>query len=455
MADFAQSYNKKTYKNIYSHRYSSGISVIQPEYQTIPDGSIINNPAYVSHLVTSFWTYKFIIDSSVRTGGIESIAIPICYLIKYENIKVYEKIDCCSAYKPVTFTLIKNDPCFYYAPKGFQWLKIQDYKKYPEGVCIQYLLEIMGNYPNTTQSLKIKTIYDIVKFTENKIIVPGSNPIGSLAIRKRCCTSIINNQAILKYVVDVLNTGNTLLKNVNYNDKVYIPNLLSLGKITVNPSTLSVDLSIPGQVLINGCLGIIKPGQMITTKYSIPIIYIAKPRIYKIDNIVKVSTRHTSDCTSCSTTINAVKLNAENQCSVERNKGTFTFTISNVDHSPDTSVNIMDYLYIPSGITLKFKNFGGCTAVFDDKRKCVPLDTNIIGPKNIIITCRNVRILEDSCIHKTITFTVISSKIVRKASIVNTLKSISLAKPESQILLGTENLPITSTIDVLLNVKCK
>ena len=51
MADFAQPYNKKTYKNIYSHRYSIGISVIQPEYQTIPDGSIINNPAYVSHLV--------------------------------------------------------------------------------------------------------------------------------------------------------------------------------------------------------------------------------------------------------------------------------------------------------------------------------------------------------------------------------------------------------------------
>lgn len=457
MADSSQPYNKIPYKNIYSCKYSNGISIIQPEYQVLPDGSTVNNPAYVSSLASSFWTYKFIIDCDMQMdGSIKSIGIPICHLIKSENIKVYEWLDCNTVFNPVPFTLIKNDPSFYYAPKGFKWLKIENLKRYYRGVCVEYILEIFGNYVSSRQSLKIKTTYNIIKFTEDSILVPTCNSKGNLTVKKSCFTSIINNKAILKYKVNILNTGNTALNNVIYNDKIYIPTSFILGKIHINTSNLSIDRNIPGQILINGRFDIIKPGQMLTVIYSIPVENITKPKKYKIGSNVVVSAMYTSAHSVCSSNIDVVKLSSENHCSIiNQNKVSFILTIWNTRYSPDTEVTIINYLFIPSGITLQFNNFGMYTATFGNKYDIVPINTNITGPQNIILTCRNLKILQDGCTYKAITFKVISSTIAGKITITNTLKSITLANPNSQVLIDIKNLSSTSNIDILPSVKCQ
>jgi hypothetical protein len=134
----------------------NGITVIQPACQTLPDGSVVNNPAYVASLNHSFWTYKFMTDCSSAARGISGIAIPICQLIIFENLIVSEKIDGCGTFRPVSYTLTKDDPSFGTAPAGFQFVKIETDNRYDKGVTVEYRLEIVGDYPNALQPISVK-----------------------------------------------------------------------------------------------------------------------------------------------------------------------------------------------------------------------------------------------------------------------------------------------------------
>lgn len=455
MADQIQPCNCTSYKNICCCGVQNGISVVQPQCQVLSDGSVVNNPAYDPLLTKSFWTYKFITDCDKDTRAISNFVIPICKSILSQSIEVFEKIDGCGQFQSVPFTLSLTDPNFGNAPEGFQWLKIETNERYEKGVSVEYRIELVGNFPTDSQPIKVKAATRILTFDCGCFLIPKCNPQGVLSVIKTCSHTIVNNQVTLNYNVNVTNTGNAALDNVQYLDTVFISSTLLLGTITINQPTLSINATIPGEVIISGNLGTINPGQTISVIYTIPIVSITTPRIYTVNNTVKVLSTGTESSNSCSAEFDAVQLDVKKCCNIDENKGSFTVTISSVGQSPNTTVNVIDNFVIPSGIILQFNSFGGFTATFTSSEESVPLNTNIIGPVNITLTANNLQIPAGGSINKTVSFSTVSSSLVGIATIENTVNSIVLTEPNSQIFLGTEHLPVKSAIDVTLSLACR
>lgn len=163
-----------------------GISVVQPSCQNLPDGSVVNNPAYVPLENKSYWTFKFITDCNSTTRAISNFGIPICESVTRDVITVSEKIDGCGDFQPVPFTLIKDDPNFGPAPPGFQYLKVETGGRFDKGVSVEYRIEILGDYPTSLQPIKVKAGTNILTFDCGCFLVPQCPPQGKLAMTKKC-----------------------------------------------------------------------------------------------------------------------------------------------------------------------------------------------------------------------------------------------------------------------------
>lgn len=289
MANIAEPCNCVPYENICCCGAFKGISVVQPACQTLLDGRVIINPAYVVDENKSYWTYKFITDCDKETRAISNFGIPICEFILQNSIKVYEKIDGCGEFKEVPFSLIKNDPNLGTAPNGYRWLKIETSDRYDKGVCVVYLIEIAGDYPYAIQPIKVKAGTNVFTFDCGCFLVPKCQGQGKLSVIKECKNKIINNQVFFEYKIKVINTGNAALNNVQYKDTINVPSNLVLGTITVNIPTLSVDDSNPNLIIISGNIGTINAGQQKEVIYSFPVIEIKSPDKYVLFNTVEVA----------------------------------------------------------------------------------------------------------------------------------------------------------------------
>lgn len=432
----------------------NGISVIQPACQNLPDGSVVTNPAYVASLNQSFWTYKFMTDCSTTARGISGIAIPICQLINTNTLIVSEKIDGCGIFTPVDYTLTTNDPNFGTAPTGFQFVKIETDDRYDKGVTVEYRLEIVGNYPTALQPISIKASTSIYVFDCDCFQVPQCNPEGKLSLTKTCSNTIINNQATLHYHLSVDNIGDSPLDNVQFNDVITVPTNIRVGSIKITPETLTVSTSPSGQLFISGNLGTIEAGGIIIINYTIQITGVTAPGNYIITNLATVSALGTQDSANCSTDLNVVQLVTDKCCVIDGNKAMYRFTISNVDLSPNVTIDIIDNLFIPGGITVRFTSFGDCEATFANSTEQVPLDIDITGPRRILITCNNVFVPQSGSIHKDVSFLLISSSFVGVSTIENEVESVTPTVPENQLFLGAGALPVKAIMNVELSIEC-
>lgn len=432
----------------------NGISVIQPDCQNLSDGSVINNPAYIPSLNKSFWTFKFMTDCNSTTRGISGIAIPICQLIHDNTLIVSEKIDGCGIFTPVDYTLTKSDPNFGTAPTGFQFVKIETDERYDKGVTVEYRLEIIGNYPSTLLPISVKAATNIFVFDCGCFQVPQCNPEGKLSLTKTCSNTIINNQATLNYHLSVDNIGDGILNNVQFNDVITVPTNIKLGSITITPETLTVNTSPSGQIFIRGNLGTIEAGGEVIIKYTIQITGITAPGKYVITNIATVSASGTQDSANCSTHLNVVRLVTDKCCVIEGGNAMYRFTITSVDLSPDVTIDIVDNLFIPGGITVRFTGFGDCIASFSNTQEHVPLDVDITGPRRILITCNNVLVPQSGSIHRNISFLLISSSFVGVSIIENEVESVNPSVPGNQIFLGAGALPVKANMNVELSIEC-
>lgn len=456
MADPTQPCTCVPYQNLCCCGPQKGISVVQPACQNLPDGSVVNNPAFSSALGKSFWTYKFLTDCDKNTSAISNFGIPICEVIRDTHLVVSEKIDGCGQFVPVPFTLAKTDPNFGTAPTGFQWLKIENNNRYEKGVSVEYLLELSGNFPTSIQPIKVKAGTNVSTFDCGCFLVPQCNPQGKLAIEKICGNTIVNNQATLHYDLHVDNIGSAPLTNVQFLDTIFIPTQLTFGTITVNPPTLTVDTGTPSQVKISGNLGTIDPGGHIPITYTIPISGISGPGQYIINNTAKVVAIDTEASTTCSTNLEVVQLSTVKCCDVlGRNKGSFKLTISTVGNSPGILVDIVDSLHIPVGLTVQFNDFGGCTAKFAGSGTPVPINSNVAGPVDIDITCSSLSVPQGGSAQKTLIMTVISSSVFGAARINNGIDNVTPTSPNAQVFLGAGSLPVEAEIEVVLNASCK
>lgn len=455
MASPAQPCACSPYGNLCCCGTQDGNTVVQPLCQTLPDGLVVNNPAYVLSLNKSFWTYKFLTDCDSLTRGISSFVIPICREINGDNITVEERIDGCGVFTAVPFELKLSDPKFGLAPTGFQFLKVETDDRFDKGVSIEYRISIIGDYPEVVEFISLKAADVIYTFgCPNCYIVPGCVLEGKLLVSKQCGTVIINNQATLQYSVHVDNVGKATLDLVEFEDIVFIPEQLTTGTVTVDPATLNIDKSVLGQVRIYGDLGAIDPGGRVTVTYTIPIASISDPGRYTINNTAKAAATGTISTDTCQTSFDAVQLRADKCCSVNGSTGTFTLTVSGVGNTPDTVVDIYDRLDIPTGVTIQFRSLSGCEGYYAGTQNPIPLDTDITGPASFDIICRNALVPAGGSYTKTGSYILVSSSVVGTSTIVNSITNVIPVNVDNIIYKGTQNLPAAASIAVELSQTC-
>lgn len=324
MANPAQPCECSQYTNICCCGPKNGISVVQPTCQNLPDGSVVTNPAFVPKLNKSFWTYKFLTDCNSATRAISNFGILICGVITADKLIVSEKIDGCGIFVSVPFTLTKNDPNLGTAPEGFQFLKVETLERFEKGVCVEYRLEIIGDFPVSEQPIKVKAGPEVITFDcEGCFLVPECNPNGKLTVTKKCNHTIIDNQTKLNYDLDVGNIGNAALDNVQFEDIIFVPTQLAIGTITITPTTLTADTDIPGEIQIFGDLGTIEPGGNVPISYTIQIANVQAPGKYLINNTANAAADGTQASASCLSNLDVVKLKADKCCSIDGNEATY------------------------------------------------------------------------------------------------------------------------------------
>ena len=243
------------------------------------------------------------------------------------------------------------------------------------------------------------------------------------------------------------------MDNVQFTDVITIPTNIRVGTVTVTPATLTVS-TLPEQIAISGNLGTIEAGGSVQIKYSIQVLGVTAPGHYTISNIAAVSASGTQDSANCSTKLNVVQLITNKCCVIEANRASYRLTISSVDASPNTSIDIVDSLFIPVGVTVSFTSFGDCRATFANTEDHVPLNVDITGPRRILITCDNVFVPQSGSVHKEISFSLISSSFVGVSLIENQVVSVLPTVPENQLFLGAGTLPVKADILVELSIIC-
>lgn len=455
MADPVQPCECSPYSPLCCCGTQNGITVIQPQCQNLPDGSIVKNPAYSASLNTSFWTYKFLTDCNSLTRAISNFGIPICARINAANITVEEKIDGCGIYSIVPFELITDDPNLGPAPIGFQYLKVNTNGRFDKGLSVEYRISITGNYNEAVQPIKVKAATVVYTFgCGGCFIVPSCNADGKLLVSKDCSTVIDNNQATLKYVVNVDNIGESPLNLVQFEDIIVIPIMLTIGTIKVVPTTLSVNTSAPGQIRISGNLGAISPGGRVTLSYSIPIISIGSPGSYFIANMAKAVASGTESSSACETSLDVIKLRASKCCSTNGNIGTFTLTITSVGNSPDVSTDIFDRMRVPAGVVVQFSSFNGFEAYYADTLNPIPLNVDLEGPFGIDLIYRSALVPVGGSFIKSLSYSLIKSSVVGETLIANTITRVIPLNLINTIYEGTDNLPAVASIAVVLSQNC-
>ncbi len=443
------------YRNICSRGPKNGISVTQPACQTLPDGSVVNNPAFVGLPVDkSYWTYKFLIDADEETEPINKIAIVICETVRITDLVVSEKVDECGRFIPVPFTLTHSDPNFGIAPHGFQLLVIHNNDRYDTGVCVVYRLEINGDFSTAVEPIKVRAGFCVLTFDCGCFFIPKCQGQGQLAVSKDCEWTIIDNRLLLNYSVNVSNIGNASLNDVDFLDEIEVPLQFTLGDISVDPPTLDVDTSTPGLIKISGSLGTIEPDESRHISYEIQIPQISDPGEYVVSNTASATSGGVQASAGCHLKVDAVQLSVNNCCMLDSLDAEFALKFTSVDLSPATLVDILDSMEIPAGITLQFHGFDGCRATFRDSGIPVPLDSDVPGPADINIECGKVYVPAEGMTQKHITFTVVCISGLGALEIVNSIQQVTPSEPGNQVFLGASPVPAEAKVTVLASATC-
>lgn len=444
------------YKNICCCGPKDGISVTQPECQRLPDGNVYTNPVYLSNVQKSYWTYKTITDCAPSTRGISSIVIPICNKITDNNIVVYERINCCTVLVPISFEIKDSDPFFGDSPVGFNWLKIETSERFDKGVCVAYLLEIQGDFPFSSQSIQIKAATNKLVFDCDCFKMPTCPPEGKLTIKKKCEKEIIDNRLFLRYELEVANIGEAALPLVLFEDIIFYDTSFKIGDIDVNPTSLSVNISTPDEIIITGSLGTINPSQTIPIKYDIEVENYSSPGSFTFANMASVTSGSQVQTAKCNTNVKVIKLRGDKCCIIEGDNVIFRFSIANQQGSPATEFNYRDRMTIPDDLTVKFLDFDGCTAIYEDTGDPVIPNTDVVGPRAIIVFCNNIPLGPSTALIKNIRLQVVDvTKIPGAVGISNTLREVTLSNPDQELLLPLENVPVTAEVDVTTKIECK
>ncbi|MFD1017893.1 hypothetical protein [Thalassobacillus hwangdonensis] len=455
MAEICNGCECTPYENVCACPPTAGITVTQPACQLLPDGRTSGNPCFVpSPTNRSYWSYKFATDTAQATRGISSFVIPICSGIHEVITTVREKIDGCGSFEVVPFTISNTDPNFGPAPEGYNWLKVETDGRFDKGVCVEYQLEIAGNYPVGMEAIKVKAANTTYTFSCNGCyLVPECPEPGQLNVLKLCEEIIEDNMATFRFSIEVFNSGGTPVENVQLTDTLLFSTNLTLGNITISDPTLTINRTVPGRILITGNLGTFDPGEIQIITYSVPVSSISGPGRYIIENTASVVSPTSQASDFCELNLSVVQLSADKCCIVSGNQITYNLTLTNTNGSPSTTASLNDTLTIPAGLTVRFSTFSNCIATFQNNSEPVPLNENIVGPRVIDIECNELIVPESGSAHRTIQLSVVSSTVLN-ATISNTLRSVQLNTGDTQVNLSILNVPITVENSYTASISC-
>jgi hypothetical protein len=418
---------------------------------------VTNNPCFNASTNKSTWTYKFFTDCAMSTRAISGFVVPICSTITNRQVLVEEKIDGCGAFASVSFSLKVTDPNFGTPPVGFQFLKVDNNSRFDKGVAVIYRITLNGNFPTAAQPIKVKAATQILTFDCNPgvcYLVPSCPSAGDLVLTKTCTKNFSGNTVTLQFIDTVANNGNATVNNVAYSDQIgYDANHITVGQITVNPSTLTVNTSVPGVITVSGNLGNLAPGGTTSVTINVPIADVSAPGTYNITSNASVSGTGTQSSATCTLSLEVIQLSTSKCCNIsDSHTASFTITVASVGASPQTVIDIRDSLVIPAGITVQFISFGGCTATFTDGTP-VPLNTDLTN-RLIHITCSPLTIPAGNIVSKIVEFRVVSINAFGIIPILNTFDKINFISPTPQLNLGAGPLPASATINMVAALQC-
>ncbi|MBB6453339.1 putative repeat protein (TIGR01451 family) [Salirhabdus euzebyi] len=450
MVDVCNSCECVPYQNICACPPIQGISVVQPQCQTLPTGTISQNPCFDEEADVSYWTYKFLTDSTPGqlVSGISNFVIPICETITEEDINVLEKIDGCGEFTEVAFTLDDTDPNFGPAPEGFNWLKVETDDRYDKGVCVEYRLEIEGNFPACAQPIGVKAgPNDFFFDCEDCYLVPCCGA-AELTVDKTC--ELEGNVATFK--VSVCNTGDTTLENIELLDVVTFPENLPYTEITVSPNQLEVD-EMDGLIEFFGNIGSLEPGEC--TNREIQITFApTEPGEYAIENTATAEAEDgTLGTDTCDLVLAVVQVSGDKCCIVNGNNIQFVLSVTNQPDSPATNVTLFDTICIPEGLTVEFDSFGtDCTAFISETDTPVETGEELEGPLCIDIVCET-ELPADGEVEKVIELTIVQSTTFGPTPITNVLSDIFITE-DDQVELEPINIPAEADATFTAMVEC-
>lgn len=455
MADQCTACSDGTYGNMRSCPPQRGISAFQPACQALIDGNIVNNPCYNAVSGISTWTFKFFIDSSA-TSPISSILIPVCSDIQKPNIAVEERIDSLGRFNIIPFGLYAVDDVSGNAPAGFQWLAIENSGRFRNSTFVEYRISIEGNYPAAAQPLIVKSGGNRLQFTcqEGGFIVPGCPIPDRMELETDCDVLIQSNSAALVYNANIKNAGASTLKNIQYQDILNYDgvNIGLAPAILPEDMVLEITSTVPNALIISGIIPSIPPGESVSLKFTIPILSFAQPGAFIFTNITTSATDSVTVSDTCTASIEAVKLSADKYIASENSNQILSYTIlTSIGTSPATNVGVTEQITIPSGVTVQFTDFSGCTAVYTNGTQ-VPLNTNITDAE-IKITCGNIPVPAGGGVRMSLIFNVTSTSAFQSPAVITATLQQVTGVNNRQIYLTPSNVPSSASISITGGLK--
>lgn len=435
--------------------FADVISIAQPECVILPDNTLRSNPFYDETISTSYWAYKIVVNCNANLFSAVNIYIPIYENIEEQELVVSERILSCGRFEEVSYNF--SNPQGVTPPEGFKYINIPVSGRYTTAACVLYRLSILGDYPQVQQNIFIQERGGgIVEFTAD-YLVAGEPLIPRITVLKDSQVLIVNNEASIDYTVTITNTGNVDLGEISYLDIInYDGTNITIGSITVNPSSVQIDTSTNGTIRLTDIFPSLNMGQTITITYNVPIVSFATPDTYVFTSSTTATSEQSQGSKVPSTAeIQVVEFTSTANCNViQPNSASFAFGAISIPNSPTAQLDFENTITIPSNVVVTFTSFGGCTAVFEDTGEPVPINMPITNTEIDVICSATVN--SNASVEFVVSFVVVSVNILAQqmAEVVSSLDSVSLVDPSQQVLLGVAPLPNIVRVNIDSTSEC-
>lgn len=426
------------------------ISVTQPECVNLADGSLEVNPYIDTSNNRSYWAYKVVVNCNDCKYSPRFIYILINENIMYEDLQIEERIITKQEFKVIDY--IFESPPEVTPPRGFKFVKISVQGRYTTGTCALYRFSINGIYPVAIQPIYVITIDEEFLYFRAPYDVPGLSLNPRIVVTKQADVIIDNNDASIEYEVNIMNTGNSVLTNVMYDDTIrYDGQNIRIGQITVVPDFINIDTSVGGEIRLFGDIGTLEIGESFEIRYVVPILNFSQPNIYSFVSNVIASSGDVKGITNNIAQIEVVEFITANVCEIpSEDIVEFVNSLKLVEGSPKSKVMTRSVVNIPEGVVVKVLDFSGCKAYYADDQQEVEVG-DIVTNRQIVVECIE-EIIPNSISFNVIKLQIISIDVANiPYEIVNRFESVELLYPDKQVSLGA--FPLPNIVQVLVGIE--